>query len=99
MTVLQVEDPSYMGPRIDKLMTAVHDAARDRVKQKEVEVSGGVRWGFGASWAYAYQGSQVPGGGSPEGRKKKINPAMMTLLGGKEEEVDGLYAAHASHAE
>jgi hypothetical protein len=34
--VSQVEDSSYMGPRIDKLMTAVHDAARDRVKQKEV---------------------------------------------------------------
>jgi hypothetical protein len=54
-----------------------------------------VRWGFGASWANAHQGK----GASPEGRKKKINPAMMTLLGGKEEEVDGLYAAHASHAE
>jgi hypothetical protein len=36
LTLFQVEDPSYMGPRTDKIMTAVHDAARDRIKQQQV---------------------------------------------------------------
>jgi hypothetical protein len=35
-TVLQVEDASYMGPRIDKIMTAVHDATRDKIKLQQV---------------------------------------------------------------
>ncbi len=40
LTLFQVEDPSYMGPRTDKIMTAVHDAARDKIKQQQVCVIG-----------------------------------------------------------
>ena len=41
----------------------------------------------------AQQQQQSSGGlgGSPGKKKKNINPASMTLLGGKEEEFDGLY--------
>jgi hypothetical protein len=41
--------------------------------------------------AQQQQQSSGGSGGSPEKKKKNINPATMTLLGGKEEEVDGLY--------
>lgn len=34
-----------MGPRVDKIMTAVHDAARDMMKQQEVRPAArAARW-------------------------------------------------------
>ncbi len=76
-----------MGPRIDKIMTAVHDATRDKIKLQQV-------------WRHFHdrslninplQATRSPGTGSPGEKKKNVNPATMTLLGGKEELVDGLY--------
>jgi len=79
-----VEDASYMGARMDKIMTAVHDAQRDRLKQQQQQQQ--------QQRLLASSTSPSAGGGSsPDERKKKPkNAGQMTLLGGKEEEVDGL---------